>query len=383
MSRAFKDAFQGVALFLVAIGAVYLCLGAIAAVSLMKPAKVDHELSKERLEQRLTIIQFNASDFDGRFPKELSKPIERKEAEEAIERIILRDSGNSVVTLADAKRSDLQFAFDYWSRLNEEWNILRNHTFREQERLKQDVLANYEVNSRSRPGEHEQEKYFIASFKQYTLNIINLSNSLDACRNYVADFVSELRYSVSNGLFGNLSKIYTLKTTGKLCSTQGVEADIASRDKLGSQILILHEFVGWLTESESEALAQLVGLVGFGLFGALISTYVRKGEGAPARPELFEVLARGTSAAVMVFLAAYGGIAVLAEHPTDPNPYVVFATCLAGAVFGEDVWRWARSRFIPDYRSVSIEAQRHELPINGDNPKDETKKLTPNNSKTI
>jgi hypothetical protein len=49
----------------------------------------------------------------------------------------------------------------------------------------------------------------------------------------------------------------------------------------------------------------------------------------------------------VVFLAAYGGLAVLAGgSSSDPNPYVLFVTCLVGAVYSEAVWRWARTKLV-------------------------------------
>jgi uncharacterized membrane protein YfcA len=56
---------------------------------------------------------------------------------------------------------------------------------------------------------------------------------------------------------------------------------------------------------------------------------------------------RGTSAAIIVFLAAYGGITIVAHDQSDPNPYLVFATCLVGAVFSEEIWKWAEARLVP------------------------------------
>jgi hypothetical protein len=91
-----------------------------------------------------------------------------------------------------------------------------------------------------------------------------------------------------------------------------------------------------------------VGLVGFSLLGATLSRAVRVDEERLAAGltsnDLFIVIAGGAAGAVVVFLAAYGGLAVLGNTGGDPNPYVVFLTCLVGAVYSEDVWRWARTK---------------------------------------
>jgi hypothetical protein len=94
-------------------------------------------------------------------------------------------------------------------------------------------------------------------------------------------------------------------------------------------------------------------MLGFGLLGSAISTFVRSGarmEPLSLTSELVSVLVRGLSAAVVVFLAVKGGLAVFASADAEPNAYVVFFTCLIGAVFSEDVWSWARSKFLDSLR---------------------------------
>jgi len=87
--------------------------------------------------------------------------------------------------------------------------------------------------------------------------------------------------------------------------------------------------------------------LGFGLLGSAVSTFVR--EQVKRRPDdplvedLTGMVIRGLSAAIVVFLAVVGGLAVFGSS-SDPNPYVLLLTCLIGAVFSEDVWNWARRR---------------------------------------
>ena len=56
----------------------------------------------------------------------------------------------------------------------------------------------------------------------------------------------------------------------------------------------------------------------------------------------------------MVFLGSY---AILGDQTSEPNPYIVFVTCLVGAVFSEDIWSWARERFLP---KKEAEAKKEE-----------------------
>jgi len=55
----------------------------------------------------------------------------------------------------------------------------------------------------------------------------------------------------------------------------------------------------------------------------------------------------------VVFLAVKGGLAIFASGEGELNAYVLFFTCLVGAVFSEDVWGCARDK-------LSLRSQRRE-----------------------
>jgi hypothetical protein len=105
----------------------------------------------------------------------------------------------------------------------------------------------------------------------------------------------------------------------------------------------------WLLRTESPELALIIGLLGFGFFGALAASFIREFAGTP-RNELpaigfiLPALIRGIGAAILVFLLAKGGTAILTRGDASPNAYAIFFACFVAAVFSEDVWSWARSR---------------------------------------
>lgn len=103
----------------------------------------------------------------------------------------------------------------------------------------------------------------------------------------------------------------------------------------------------WLLRTRSFALTLITGMLGFGLLGAAISSFVRAEPVRAGDPRglVGHVVIRGVSAAVVVFLAVKGGLAVFASNSSEPNAYILFFICLVGAVFSEDVWTWARARF--------------------------------------
>ncbi|MTB52094.1 hypothetical protein [Lewinella sp. W8] len=125
---------------------------------------------------------------------------------------------------------------------------------------------------------------------------------------------------------------------------------IPGKPVIGEKYGIFNAISGWLLRTESTSLALIVGLFGFGLLGAIGALFIRKriSEG-PMKETIvgFDVpgiLINGLSAAIVVFLAAKGTVAIFSTASADLNPYVVFFTCLIAAVFSEDVWAWARTK---------------------------------------
>ncbi|HVZ09926.1 hypothetical protein [Rhodopila sp.] len=107
----------------------------------------------------------------------------------------------------------------------------------------------------------------------------------------------------------------------------------------------------WLLKTESPELALIVGLLGFGFFGALATSFIREFKGTPGNQLpgvgfILPALVRGIGAAVLVFLAAKGGAAVLAKGEVSPNAYAIFFACFVAAVFSDDVWDWARTKSV-------------------------------------
>lgn len=106
-------------------------------------------------------------------------------------------------------------------------------------------------------------------------------------------------------------------------------------------------FANWLVESRSFALALISGMIGFGLFGAVMAraliTYEPDIEARVERESL-DVLLVGFSAAVIIFLASQGGLALIANGEMQPNAYILFLSCFVGAAYGDKVWNTAKVR---------------------------------------
>jgi len=58
------------------------------------------------------------------------------------------------------------------------------------------------------------------------------------------------------------------------------------------------------------------------------------------------VVLKGFAAAIIVFLASKAGIAAFNNGSNEPNPYVLFFTCMAGAVFSDRIWEWVKNHLL-------------------------------------
>jgi hypothetical protein len=194
-------------------------------------------------------------------------------------------------------------------------------------------------------------------------------NILNACRAAIWRFDSEgpIRIAatfVSVAKAGNVSGVNQepifemLKSASDVagqarnkCEEVQVSTSIPKRDDFGSYLGPFGLMSFWLLRTESPALVMITGLLGFGLFGAGCSTFIRYRRrhdlSSLAGEDIGGVVIRGASAAVVVFLAVYGGLAVFVATTTapEPNAYAVFFTCLVAAVFSEEAWNWAHKRF--------------------------------------
>ena len=168
-------------------------------------------------------------------------------------------------------------------------------------------------------------------------------------------------FQLTNEDFPNISKIDLLKYQAEPDDSIDITTVTLIEDCPEVPELYLGPFraiAGWLLETRSLPLAMIIGMLGFGLLGSAVSTFVREqsersaNEGKteeqkritqdPLVADLAGVLIRGLSAAIIVFLAALGGLAVIGTGKSEPNPYVLFLGCLVGAVFSQEVWDWAR-----------------------------------------
>jgi hypothetical protein len=153
------------------------------------------------------------------------------------------------------------------------------------------------------------------------------------------------------------------------CQSPLQSYSIPAPPALGESLGPLSLAAAWLLNAASLPLALIVGLVGFGLLGSVISTFVQEraaaSMGTPTRDgllvsDLMGVILRGLSAAIVVFLAVQGGLAVLSGAGGEPNPYVILLACFVAAVFSERVWASAC-----EYLATKLPQRKEEVASTG------------------
>lgn len=84
----------------------------------------------------------------------------------------------------------------------------------------------------------------------------------------------------------------------------------------------------------------------------LLEIKVQMTEGSSLSENVLSVTIKGFSAAIVVFLAARGGLAVLSHGKSAPNPLILFLFGFIGAVFSEPIWNWSKKRISNTFPST-------------------------------
>jgi hypothetical protein len=255
------------------------------------------------------------------------------------------------------------------------WETFRQEVWSRKEKLMQSAASGFE-SKRSTMGRQEQDFYFSEVYKWYRENLDEFDRRLSKAQLFIVvrdgnwkTWAENVKTSLEAALsrlqspqvsLADLSYItvYDLYSSEAGLSMALFDAQevfalpamdvLPQPPKPGSQWGIFGLIAGWLLKTRALSLVLITGMLGFGLFGAAISSVVReqvtRAPGEPLVKDLANVVVRGLSAAVVVFLAVEGGVAIFTTSDPQPNPYVLFFTCLVGAVFSERVWEWARER---------------------------------------
>lgn len=340
------------------ISSLYLCLAALLAIPLMQSHAITQGFTVEDLNSAIAESLPTRETFDKRFPAVT----------------FVRTTAPGVPEPRESVRRLLERA----STIADQATTIKESSFREILRLQRTAVSQFKTQNAERLGGRATIDHFGSIFDWYLGEQRKIEQSLADCLRQARAFVRETDSLAEDTLPAELAALEDRvaqmhnrydRASANCESAQAAVRDIVpERPTRGASLKFVGRWTDWLIDTDSPPLVIIVGLVGFSLLGATISRVVRAGIGPDHSDlsklsvgDLLMVVAGGVAAALVVFLASYGGLGVLGEASGDPDPYVVFIACFIGAIFSEDVWDAARSRLKERLRQRQQEQ-------NGDTP---------------
>lgn len=314
---------------------MYLSLAALLAVPLMQPQAVVDGFGVEDLQKNLPTDADTQNALGQRFPVGLLPPIPSN--------------------LPDQTTTSLRQASD---QLDAQWTTVRVDVIERIRGLRLRAIEDFRGQNALGFGGKGPVNQYVRTYNWYWAARNTLEAAAEKCALAVKSLSPLIRgASTPTGSDKTdtplLDSINLAMAIGiQTCSAAGNIANepLPERTKPGDSLKAVGIWTDWLIGTESMPLVIIVGLVGFSLLGASISHLIVYGRDPDATDlslgDFLRVVVKGAVAALTVFLASYGGLAVLGNVPQDPSPYVVFALCLVAAVFSDDVWTWARDKLL-------------------------------------
>jgi hypothetical protein len=354
--------WQRVAFTLLVLVSFYLGLCALLAIPLFQEKSQSQQLTVEALGKALEANIIKPELFDQRFPKD-PPPLREPTLSKAPE--AFAEGAGTIFNMT------IQTQTLMWQDQQAAWSTLRATAATGPADWRDQAVNAFMAGLEVSAGRRQTAQHFNDLFLWHQRLSQLTREALSRCQSALTSFVftafqtsDGLRIAIeattsaaSSGLASETVRqlqqgFYpAYENTRRVCQLDDAERPpIPQRPSFSSVLGPVGSWSRWLLDTGQMPVVIIVGLVGFSLLGATVSRAVRaKDENLKAGltlDDLLSVVAGGMTAAVVVFLAAYGGLAVLGNSAGDPNPYVVFVTCLIGAVYSEDVWSWARKRLL-------------------------------------
>ncbi|MBN1207425.1 MAG: hypothetical protein JXB05_21285 [Myxococcaceae bacterium] len=370
------------ALCLLLLVGLYLSLASIVGLARLngKPAGNGPDISPKQLRKELEGLQLTEEKLANAYPKDILQAV-------PLQVQILLDLDRAATAQSGAAR-ELQKPAPYATpdpddadapapsessrrlaqlvrRSREElqglWSQMLRAVITEQRRTLDSAYTLFEVDSYPMPGYRERADHFIAIRSWYENRSAHLEGQLNDCKGAIheADQLlsawaeevvrTQHAHSALPRDFGAASE-----RASQQCKLSPLPGGIPTRVVSKSRLVLVFLPVSWILESESEPLALIVGMIGFGLLGSVVSSFIRSQKTALRENQslkffdILGVILRGVSAAVVVFLGVQSGLSIFGgggQQQPHLSPYVVLLACLVAAVFSEDAWAIARRRF--------------------------------------
>ena len=356
----------------IAVFSIYLALSATLAVPLMQEGETQQpNLTAEQLRESLNQL-VASSNIDM-----LENGVESTEDQT----VVLADSVAPLLSKIEENIRDEPISFEIAEirRIIEQINLNKNEIDRRLSEIQERIPASinsmidsavelYRTETLNRLGRREASRHYLDIRSWFSDMIISRERTLASCqrsadeinrlqaraRQYARNLATLDGEVVARRIereMGNFALLLRdASAVSGACQTyESISFTPPARAVYGSSLGLVGVATGWLLGAESMPVTLITGLVGYGLLGALASRFVRTDPVAKDMEDIGQiavVVFSGFVAALVVYVAAYGGIAIASEEGGNPNPYVVFGACLVGAVYSTDVWERARERVL-------------------------------------
>ncbi len=262
----------------------------------------------------------------------------------------------------EANRRDL-------AQLKGDYGLLMTNAMNSAETARRNVVQDYELNSGYRTGGQEQIRYFDLLNEWYGQQVRGWKEQIAGCENEIgnlqqlyglwarlADNEIEAVSRTVSGTSGvgpmdwdtyferqraldplELTATEVLTEAEGQCQSRVATSGMPQRPPPGSSLGALNAATSWLTQTESQSVATLVGVLGFGLLGSVASTWIQRLMRSTRGRNSPRLLMQGFLSALVVYLGVQGGLLVFATNST-PNPLALMFVCCLAAVFNEKVW---------------------------------------------
>ncbi|MBO6517076.1 MAG: hypothetical protein JJ975_11050, partial [Bacteroidia bacterium] len=326
----------------VALFSLYLCVAAIVAAPELMDEEISHDATALREEFNTKLKDFNLIELD---ELTLSK------SDTALLALSQLGEEELVSTYRNAVNShnawvNEQFISDlqHQERLTTEYEAsLKDGTKAKQRRIyKNDLVGWYS-------DFHKKWTQQAVSRKSMLVNILN--EMREVVSGPTGDSIQPISSDRVQSVLGSIKDYSDKQELASLVRPQ--EKPYPRKQSVAEDYGFFRAISSWLLQTGSLSLALIAGLFGFGLFGSIGSTFIRRRLAklsgkveteAIVLGDLQGILINGVSAAIVVFLGVKGAVLAFTQEGGELNPYMLFFTCLVASVFSEDVWVWARKK---------------------------------------
>lgn len=260
-----------------------------------------------------------------------------------------RDRNNAIKRIETMAKDDQPFKVKTINKLTNAFEANNSNIAIDKSMLYQQLLGNFDTYLTTQQYNYKEAVEIVEQSDVANIEFLKLEKKL------IADEVIRISAdSVGKGIYTNVTYNYTSPYT-RLLRDYSNEVFLSMYQRDGSDWGVLGYISGYLIKTKSQELVLLVGMIGFGILGASILSFVPSEDFLQAFSEqpviknFHNVLARGFGAALIIYLAAKGGLAIFSMgNNADPNGYILLLTCFIGAVFSEKVWTKVSNSLLVD-----------------------------------